>query len=707
MFDSVSPLFKTSTHDSDTCEPSNARHRSRMGCFTCRKRKKRCDEGKPVCKACERLKLECSYPVPGQERRNRRRSGVISTDSSVNELKKPARARKTGTQATENKKKLRLKYINYTVLPVSSSSSSLPSLSTGNGFKLAMHKEPQESGIGRKFLKPINEFSPTAKTVEQNPDSAAYGVPSPGSTCSPSENPIIPDDLTDQVSVPQVDSQHSHHQHHDSLIQGLFGSPSPEQFNPSLVFSKGLHGLISPGPSSRILEIDEENDDVDDSPSIISTAASDDFNRNSMSPIFDPSILEAHLFSNGHGSSHAGSLCNQETSAITPLIMNDQSFYYNSPLLMSQLTPWYALQLDKTGISMFEYYSSYLANIICVSSSNSFLDVFIPLAQADSAVLYALVAYASFHQNKTDVGSKYLNKSIELIRRELPNHKMTTLAGILLVATAEICNGDMINWQKLLETAAEVIKMNGGLRRFTTNRTTRWLATNFFYHEILGASKYSGKTHFQPEEYDEVLRHDPGVHSLIGCCKSIFYLMAQLSELAAEAQTVYDNFDTSQFRRLYERARDLEIQIDNCQPDSADIANLSSKDQEQQLTLFETFQLTAKLQLQQSVLRRNASSLNLQIIGADLIESLDVVLNTRVEGSIVFPLFMASIIATKEETRQKMMERFDGFYNRNLARNILRAKMLAQEVWSLDCYGTKYVNWYDLIKANGFDICFA
>ena len=94
-------------------------------------------------------------------------------------------------------------------------------------------------------------------------------------------------------------------------------------------------------------------------------------------------------------------------------------------------------------------------------------------------------------------------------------------------------------------------------------------------------------------------------------------------------------------------------------------------------------------------------------MGADLIESLDVVLNTKVEGSIVFPLFMASIIATKDKTRQEMMERFDRFYNRNLARNILRAKSLVQEVWSLDCYGTKYVNWYDLIKEDGFDICFA
>ncbi|KAK2753422.1 hypothetical protein FQN55_003551 [Onygenales sp. PD_40] len=38
--------------------------RSRLGCFTCRLRRKKCDEGKPVCKACNNLKLKCEYKRP-------------------------------------------------------------------------------------------------------------------------------------------------------------------------------------------------------------------------------------------------------------------------------------------------------------------------------------------------------------------------------------------------------------------------------------------------------------------------------------------------------------------------------------------------------------------------------------------------------------------------------------------------------------------
>ncbi|KAL7274868.1 DNA-binding transcriptional regulator ume6 [Rhizina undulata] len=38
--------------------------RSRTGCFTCRLRRKKCDEGKPVCKACKHLGLCCEYKRP-------------------------------------------------------------------------------------------------------------------------------------------------------------------------------------------------------------------------------------------------------------------------------------------------------------------------------------------------------------------------------------------------------------------------------------------------------------------------------------------------------------------------------------------------------------------------------------------------------------------------------------------------------------------
>ncbi|KAI9885433.1 MAG: hypothetical protein M1823_002781 [Watsoniomyces obsoletus] len=46
-------------------KPNSKMHRrSRSGCFTCRLRRKKCDEGKPMCKACRHLGLQCEYKRP-------------------------------------------------------------------------------------------------------------------------------------------------------------------------------------------------------------------------------------------------------------------------------------------------------------------------------------------------------------------------------------------------------------------------------------------------------------------------------------------------------------------------------------------------------------------------------------------------------------------------------------------------------------------
>lgn len=38
--------------------------RKRTGCQACKKRRKRCDEGRPVCEVCTRLRLKCTYDSP-------------------------------------------------------------------------------------------------------------------------------------------------------------------------------------------------------------------------------------------------------------------------------------------------------------------------------------------------------------------------------------------------------------------------------------------------------------------------------------------------------------------------------------------------------------------------------------------------------------------------------------------------------------------
>ncbi|KAK5212403.1 DNA-binding transcriptional regulator ume6 [Exophiala xenobiotica] len=49
---------------STSMKSSKMHRRSRSGCFTCRLRRKKCDEAKPKCKACRHLGLDCEYKRP-------------------------------------------------------------------------------------------------------------------------------------------------------------------------------------------------------------------------------------------------------------------------------------------------------------------------------------------------------------------------------------------------------------------------------------------------------------------------------------------------------------------------------------------------------------------------------------------------------------------------------------------------------------------
>jgi hypothetical protein len=54
--------------------------RSRMGCLTCRQRKKRCCEARPYCGECARLGLKCTWPERGSEHKNKPKRISVSDD---------------------------------------------------------------------------------------------------------------------------------------------------------------------------------------------------------------------------------------------------------------------------------------------------------------------------------------------------------------------------------------------------------------------------------------------------------------------------------------------------------------------------------------------------------------------------------------------------------------------------------------------------
>lgn len=73
---------------------SKARIRTKTGCLACRKRRKKCDEVKPICAGCSRNFLECTWPSPSglQHAQTRQPSCLPTTSTTVPDVD-PSRQR--------------------------------------------------------------------------------------------------------------------------------------------------------------------------------------------------------------------------------------------------------------------------------------------------------------------------------------------------------------------------------------------------------------------------------------------------------------------------------------------------------------------------------------------------------------------------------------------------------------------------------------
>ncbi|KAF2099195.1 hypothetical protein NA57DRAFT_39466 [Rhizodiscina lignyota] len=89
---------------SDSKQASKGMHRrSRTGCFTCRLRRKKCDEGRSVCKACRNLGLECQYKRPHWWSNNdARRAKKEDIKNKIKHKKLQEKAAQQGTMTTTN-----------------------------------------------------------------------------------------------------------------------------------------------------------------------------------------------------------------------------------------------------------------------------------------------------------------------------------------------------------------------------------------------------------------------------------------------------------------------------------------------------------------------------------------------------------------------------------------------------------------------------
>lgn len=427
-------------------------------------------------------------------------------------------------------------------------------------------------------------------------------------------------------------------------------------------------------------------------------------------------------------------------------------------------------ELDASGRYLYDYYVNTLSKKVSIAplsqnESNSYQKVFLPLAQRDKGVLCGILAWAGFHLGGqwTAEASMYAESAVKLLTQDIDfsgslpafhedrRSILNKLAIILILCGAEICRGDVKYWSVYLNWGWKLLKDNGGITKFDNNKEEHWLITNFAYHDVLASSVNERGTYFPLETYQKIFKDPQGVskgnlNPLLGVSKILYRYIAEISSLSLdcknELEAYYrrqspkvspENFDTeascspesvrirdetalevsdhgkvgSILYSITARAKKIEYKIDTAKPDPDDLENLNDADLELQLMCFEAYQLSCKLFLRQAILKLNPSTIESQNLMNDLMKCVRVLVETPMQASLVFPLFIAGIHSVAEFDRERMRDILNQMMETYGPWNVVRIKYVMEKVWEQNPDGDKVVDWLAILKQLGWEINFA
>lgn len=777
------PNMETPTNMGKTYS-GRAREKLKTGCLTCKSRKKKCDEVKPVCRDCRRFDKECVWAdyetmttkeikdlrlrVEQQESAKKMRKRRKKDEEPVEFLESPhkseiltperkqdkthkaaAKVRKVGAnQVTQDDSTLigpSPEYIEAlkSAYPTSHANTHfdqqrqlpLPKLAAGNDISLHDCANTEYEAIAE----------PRHPQLVNRSDLGSFTVP------------ILLPSLRDKPELPRMFAESPRHISPPPLDLEYYREPtdanpgSPAAF---LNFFKEFTQYNS-GKSPKLTEIDDEKHDEKDLQIKKEFAVSPEVK---LSPNFNiPDFLE-HVLT---------------LSQTSPGDFNHLALSFNAAFATAPQPPLSMLPgLDASGNYLYNYYVDTLLRKVCIAphsqnESNSYQKVFLPLAQKDKGVLYGILAWSGFHLGGAWLaeGSKYAEMAVMHLRNNMDFNDFSSikhdrrailnkLATILILCGAEICRGDVKYWSVYLEWGWKLLKANGGILNFDNNKEEHWLISNFAYHDLLASSTSQRGTYFPIGTYQHIFADPEGVskgnlNPLLGVCKNLFEVIGEINSLAYESKLTLESYysrgspvsahvspsthtfqspehvpfylaafddesDISEHGRtgrlllsIIEKAKTLEHKIDVSKPDLDDLVDLSDADLELQLTTFEAFQLSCKLFLRQSIMKCNPLSLELQVLVNDLVKCIDILIDSPMQATLVFPIFIAGIHMVTEDDKATMRLRTQKMMDMYGPWNVVRVKFLMEKVWEINPQGDCVVDWHAILKELGWEINFA
>ncbi|KAG7663806.1 uncharacterized protein J8A68_002666 [[Candida] subhashii] len=741
--------------------------RSKNGCLTCKIRKKKCDETRPICSDCKRLKKKCTwadYDSMTELEIKKLKQAVEKEESKQKLRKRKSKAKRLKSETDKadidgdnndntNENDNGIKQNDDEADKIIHEPNTVNNETNGL-YKVSSFLSDSGGDPLKIFGYNSNLRSTQTESHSTEPDASPNGPPSP--TLSSLMNPILD---SNAPNPPTTNPQE---------MAPLFDYKEQNSPGAFLSFLRELSGHI-PHESSNKIEDLENNDQTINNNNNSHMDVRDIMSSNEFTSLIH-SLEEPYHDYDGNSAlttlspaqrDYNQNLISNLNSFLTPIPPSPSYIPELADPTCSYLYNYYVEVVSKK-VSIAP---------ISQNESNSYQKIFLPLAHKDKGVFYSILAWSGYFLGGRweEEGMKYADYAVKHMGKIINRKGMTQedrqtivnkLATLMILCGAEICKGDVKNWSVFLNWGWKLLAGNGGILNFNKSKEEHWLISNFAYHDLLASSTTERGTYFPSEEYDMIFMDKEGfskasLNPLLGVSKKLFKLIGDISTLVYESKKILSEFYNREFssptipvsqpliqededenmedqddfigsplfgdaseisdhgkasrllQSVIEKVKTLEFEIDSSKPEKEDLMYLTDQELELQLTLFEAFQISAKLFLRQSIMKCNPSMLESQVLNNDLIKCLDILVGTSVQASLVFPIFMSGIHCVTKHDQDVMRYRIGEFMKLYGIWNVSRVRFVLEKIWESNPAGNMVVDWHQILNDLNWDLNFA
>lgn len=741
--------------------------RSKSGCLSCRKRKKKCDEVHPVCGHCEKKGLTCIWREP-TKKNTKYQFDVKSIIESQNMIKLQKSNTMKPRKATNMK--------NEKVKPAQNNK-----IDNIEDKKENTQKNNKEQNIGpnkeitncegnsklfEKLYENLNErleekISNMLESITNTPPNTI-----PESTCIPS--PLLltqPEPLNTPIETADsiisdadraVNELMNDQAAFGSFIDNVIGYVKTPEFNPdSNVLDFNINSAIkqaqnyitsisSPMSMSPIIpSIETESIKLigarksplpENKLSIIPKETEDDVTEYDSNDTYHP-MDESQLLENVY-ISETDLLKVFKSKRLHPYLKPTVHLLLSKNNSLKLINPSSPImnQLDSTARLFLENYVTNVAMYhLDIGTNQFFLDYAISMANNNTAVLYCLVAWGGMFLvgRDNEVANTYIEKSLAIIEEKKNrmmksksfdnNEHIEILLFYVLLFGADVSTGDADRWYKSLLHCRNILKNYGGLRQFVLknkdNKVAKWILSNIFYHDVFSSRITDLGMVISINEYSDAFKNqkflqndDYGLDPFYGLSQDLYLLLGEVADYRRKmnAGKNYKNVEDSWFQIFDSR-------IINCKP-PANMLDIiikqdpSGKLMEHHLTFFELTQITLRIYIRITFKELSFDDDEIQLLRERGLKLYNILIGTKLQTLLGLSLLMLGVTSISETHRTNLRKSFDRFISSYHVLNVRLCWEIIKQVWGQYDIKTKneeygYVDWTKVVGVMGWNCC--